>query len=268
MLDAVQEICWPLSLLLLGIWAIQLVRAGLARRYPILLSYLATACLTGAGGYVVHHLVAARLLGRSSYFWYWATAQPLLGLLLFAVFFESFSRMAEQYEGVRRLARPVIYALAAGSVLILGFFLLTHSFETPETRYWTAILLIQQQSVYFTSAGLVLLLLGIRRFFALPVPRNVSVTVGALGVYVVSIASLTAIRSYIGHRFHEFDAAVDVVGLGIYCSCLLFGAVAFSKSGEAVARDRRFDLPAQETLEVAAGRLQHVNEQLLKVVVR
>lgn len=268
MLAELRDLGWPLSLLLLGVWAFQVVRLRLITRYPALFSYLTGALLTSCGGFAVHQMVAAKLLGRSFYFWYWSITQPLLGLLLFAVFFECFTRMAADYEAVRRLGRTVIYALAAGLVAALGVFLLTHSFETPEKRFWTSILLIQQQSVYFATGGTVLLLVAIRRFFALPVPGNIGVTMGALGLYAVGIASMTAVRSYVGHTSHSFDAAMDVFGLGMYCACLLFGAVAFSHKGEVMAKDRRFDMPAREALKAATGRLQDVNEQLLKVVAR
>lgn|GEM_PF-2577300 len=266
--DQVRDICWPLSLAFLGLWAVHLVHLRLAGRYPALFGYLVAAFLTGLGGYIIHHMAAAKLLGRSFYFWYWAVTQPVLWMLLFGVLFESFSRMAEGYEGLRRMGRTVVYGLAIGIVFVLGLVWILDPFENPDKRFWNSVLLIQQQSVYMATAGSVLLLLAIRRFFRLPVSRNVAITLGAFGFYFVSVASMITIRSYVGYQQNSMDDAMDVVGLGIYCVCLLFGATAFSRGGETVVRDRRLDIQAQPALASAAARLRDVNEQMAKAVMR
>ncbi len=268
LLDQIRDICWPLSLALLGLWGFRLVQLRLAFRYPALSGYLATAFLTGCGGYVIHHMVAAKALGRSFYFWYWAVTQPLLWMLLFAVLFECFSRMAEGYDGLRRMGRTVVYGLAIGIVFVLALVWILDPFENPDKRFWNSVLLIQQQSVYLATAGSVLLLLTIRRFFRLPVPRNVAVTLAAFGFYFVSVASMIAIRSHMGHGAHSLDDAMDVVGLGIYCACLLLGAAAFSRQGEAVARDNRLTLDTRAALASASARLRDVNEQMEKALAR
>lgn len=254
-------------MLLLGVWAFRVYRLGLIRRYPALFAYLAGACVVGWGGFAVHHLAASRLLGRSFYFWYWGIAQPLIGFLLFAVLFECFERMAGKYEGVRRLGRQLVYFLAGALAIVIVALLVTHP-DAHENRFWTGVLLLEQQSVYFATGGSVLLLAGIRRFFRLPITRNVGVTLAALGIYVLSVASMTAIRSYMGHLAHGYDAAMDVAGLGMYCACLLFGALAFSESGESIATELRRSLPTRETLLAASNRLEHVSEEMLKAVSR
>ena len=266
--DQVRDLCWPLSLALLGVWAMQIVRLRLSARYPALLGYLTAAFLTGCGGYIAHHMVASSVLGRSFYFWYWAITQPVIWMLLFAVLFECFSRMADGYEGLRRLGQTIIYGVALGIIFVLAIVYLLDPFENPDRRFWNGVLLIQQQTVYMATAAGVLSLLAIRRFFRLPVPRNVAITLGAFGAYFVSVASMIAIRSYVGHLSNSFDNAMDVIGLGIYSTCLLFGAAAFSRRGEMLARDHRLDLRAQQTLASASARLRHVNEQLTKAVVR
>ncbi len=266
--EQIRDICWPLSLALAGIWAFQLLRLGLAKRYPALATYLLVAFATGGGAYFLRTLVDSRLLGRSIYFWYWAVMQPILWLLLFAVLYECFNRMAEGYDGLRRFGRTVVYGLAGGVVFVVGLIWILDPYDNPDPRFWTGVLLTQQQSVYFANAVSVLLLLAVRRFFQLPIPRNVAITLGAFGVYFVSVASMTAVRTYVGYSKPQVDGMMDAAGLAIFCLCLLFGAVAFSRHGEIVARDRRFDMPTRETLAAASGRLQEVHDQLFKAVVR
>jgi hypothetical protein len=266
--EQIRDVSWPLSLALAGIWAFRLLRLGLAKRYPALMTYLVVACAAGGAAYFIRQLVDARLLGHSIYFWYWAVMQPILWLLLFAVLYECFNRMAEGYDGLRRFGRTVVYGLAGGVVFAGALIWILDPYETPDLRFWNGVLLTQQQSVYFANAGSVLLLLAVRRFFQLPVPRNVAITLGAFGVYFVSVASMTAVRMYVGHSLGNLNGMMDAAGLVIYCLCLLFGAVAFSRHGEIVARDRRFDMPTRETLAAASSRLQEVHDQLTKAVVR
>lgn len=267
-LDQIRDVCWPLSLALLGLWMFRLVRLRVASRYPALLGYLVTAFLTGVGGYVIHQMAEAKMMGRSFYFWFWAVSQPVLWMLTFGVLFECFSRMAEGYDGLRRMGRTVVYGFAIGIAFVLALVWILDPFEQPDKRFWNSVLLIQQQSVYLATAGTVMLLLALRRFFRLPVPRNVAVTMGAFGFYVISVAAMIAVRSYVGSGDWALDNAMDVAGLGIYCVCLLFGALSFSQQGETVAHDNRLDVSAQEALMLASTRMRDVNEQIAKAVVR
>ncbi|MBI1353207.1 MAG: hypothetical protein GC160_02595 [Acidobacteria bacterium] len=268
MLQEIRDFCWPLSIALLGLWAVQIIRFRLAKRYSALLAYLVTAFLLGGGGYIAERFLDARWLGHSFYFWYWAASQPVLWLLLFAVVFECFSRMTESYQGLRRLGRLVVLGLAGGVVTVIGLVVILDPFENPNPRFWNSVLLIQQQSVYFATAGSVMLLLAIRRFFNIPVARNLRTTMGVLGVYFISVAAMTAIRSYVGYVSRELDIAVDVAGLVIYCACVLFGAAVFSRGGEDVASDPRISADSADALRSASGRLQEVNAHLLKAVAK
>ena len=268
MLSEIREICWPLSLALLALWALQIFRFRLAKRYPALVTYLLSALGFGVGGFVLDQLRHSAWLGRSAYFWYWATLQPLLWLLLAAMLFECFSRMTEDYQSLRRLGRWVAFGLAGGVLAIMGLVVVFDPFAKPDPKFWNSVLLIQQQSIYFATAASVLLLLGIRRFFRLPVPRNVQTIVGVFGVYFISVAAMMAIRSYVGYVSNEMNYAVDVAGLVIYCGCILYGAMSFSPRGEEVARDPRLDASTADALRSAAGRMQEVNAQLMKVVVK
>jgi hypothetical protein len=186
-------------------------------------------------------------------------------LLFFAVLFECYSRMVDSYDGVRRIGQLVMYGGAGSVAAVLGLILWTNPYVNPET-FWHRVMLVEEQSVYLGTAICIFLLVLLRRFFHLPIPRNVQAVFGAFGFYFSGMAALIVIRSYWGQ---DLTSLLDAGGTALYAICLLSGAWFFRSAGEAREADPRLsEQGRKEVLTTASARLEHVNLQLLRALAK
>ena len=244
------------------LWLARIFQGSLSRQYPALFGYLVLGCIALPTGVFLRDLG-----GVDAYKWYTAVSRPLVWALFFAVLYECYARMVAGYAGVKRIGKLVMYG-AFGSVFALAALLvLADPYAATHANYWYKATLIHEQSVYLAAAFCVFALLLFRRFFRLPVVKNVRVVFGAFGFYFAGMAALIVMRSYVGQ---ELNNVLNLGGLFLSTACPAVGALLFSRAGEEIAADARIGAAAANANEVrdAMGRLDHVNAQLLRALAK
>ena len=244
------------------LWLARIFRGSLSRQYPALFGYLVLGCIALPTGVLLRDVGGVEL-----YKWYHAVSRPLAWALFFAILYECYGRMVADYAGVKRIGKLVMYG-AFGSVFALAALLVvTDPYAATHANYWYKATLIHEQSVYLAAALCVFVLLLFRRFFRLPIAKNVRVVFGVFGFYFAGMAALIVLRSYVGQ---ELNNVLNLGGLLLSTACPAVGALLFSRAGEETATDARLDMAATRASEIkdAMGRLDHVNDQLMRALAK
>lgn len=260
------QLGWLVTILLQGLWAWRIWRAGHRKRYPAVFAYLVFGSASGAitlGLWVSQIIVGPYLLSLYVHFLF----RPITWVLLFAATHEMFRVLAKEYVGLRRLGQLVLYG-ALGSV---GAFLLAVIVANPEAQnelnHYYRLWLIQEQSIYLATALAVITIIVVGRFFSLPMSRNLRVMLGSLGIYFVCMGAFIVSRVFLGSSWNH---VLDWAGLGTYCVCLLIGVLAYSPAGDRVAEDPRLTQRQRhlEALGQAHRRLEEVNMHLVRALAK
>lgn len=247
------------------LWLSRMVRHGLAPRYRALAALLGISALLEGVSLILFYLVLNNPrnpdLSRS-YFWFYVASRPIIWGLFFAVIYDSYARLVKAYPAVRRAGRLITYG-AVGSVVATGVFLAaSNPSQVGDPRFWRGMTSLNEQSVYLGAAIAFVLVLGLQKFYGLPLSRNAALIVGVFGIYFVGCSLL---HVGIGHSGKE-TALFNLVGVSLYVACLSYGCLRFSPRGEAIAQDARFALPnAQGASTQAAAQLDELNLQLMRV---
>ncbi len=256
------EALWLGAQLLATIWAIRIWRLGLIRRYSILFTYLALVAPIQFVGYFLYSS-SVSVGGQKAYNVFWVVFTPLHWVLWFGVTFEVYGHMLENYAGIRKLGRIVLYAALAGAALVVATLLYADPYRIPDLNRWKSFWLKQEQGVSLGIAGLVFVLLLFKRTFRLAVCRNVQLVFATFGLYFAGIAALLVVRTYVGPDFRHLR---DIISLVLYASCLAVGGGLFSGTGEAQKPPLDDGDPRPAMASRAAEQLQSFNDRLVRVL--
>ena len=253
---------WATTLALQGVWAARIWRSSLTRRYPILFPYLCTLTVLGVIGYT---LLAAevRVFDRAAYTLFWMYTRPLDWALLFLLIFEVYRYILEDYQGLCKLGKWVLYAALMGVVVLIGALALIDPFQGAVLNRWHRFWLILERDIYLAVAVIVFMLLMFKRLFRLSTPRNVHLIFASFGLYFAGQAAFSVLRMYMGPWFNGVS---NVGSLLLYAFCLGLGAALFSRAGEEKPVRRR---PLEEytaTAQAASKQLDTLNRRLVEAL--
>lgn len=242
----------------------RLARLGLVRRYTILAIYLAFA----AGQSLILAYFARRsvlLWGTSAYAWLYAAARPILWTLYFLVILELYSRMIEDFPGLRRLGRMVSLGTLGGVALVCFLLAASGRVAAAGPDPILAALAVQERSVFVGLAALVAGLLVFVVWFRIAIPRNVWVLTACWGAYFALGAALSVLREHYGAPFVPWRNLLSAV----FFFLVMLGANLFvSRAGErrVLAAGWVFR-PRDSGLEAAlALQLQSFNQILVRAL--
>lgn len=257
-LDAV-FIC---TLVLQSVWAFRLWTLSLTRRYPVLFLYLWSYSLLGA---IAYGLMVSRLefFGYSGYMLFWVGTRPLVWVLLFLLIFEVYSFVLEDYRGLQRLGRLVLYGVLTGVGSLIGLLAYVDSFEGAALNRWHKFWLIVDRDVYLAIVAVVFLLLMFKRLFGLKTPKNVQLVFTCFGLHFAGVAVFTVLRAYLGP---SFSTASNVGSILVYALCLSLGAVMFSRRGETKPARKFSTSQYLATARGASQQLESLNQRLAEVL--
>ena len=215
------QIGWLLTLVLQAVWAVRIWRAGHVRRYPAVFAYLAFSSVSGA--ITLALWVSQSFIGeyRVSLFGH-LIFRPVTWILFFAVVHEMYHALAERYVGLRRVGQLVLYGALGSVAAFLILVTLTDPYSAKELNHYYRLWLIQEQSVYLSTALAVMAIIVVGRFFALPMSRNLRTILGTLGIYFIGMGAMIVLRSFLGSGWNH---VLDAGGLALYCLCLAIGNV-------------------------------------------
>ena len=250
------------TLVLQSVWAFRLWKLSLVRRYPVLFLYLWSSSLLGA---IAYALLVSRLevFGRSGYMMFWVGTRPLVWALLFFLIFEVYSFVLEDYRGLRRLGRLVLYGSLTGVVFLIGVLACVDNFEGAALNRWHKFWLIIDRDIYLAIMAVVFLLMMFKQLFRLKIPRNVQIVFTSFGLYFAGVSVFTVLRAYLGP---SFNTASNIGSILLYALCLALGTAMFSRRGEAKP-ERKFSTSQYlATARGASQQLESLNQRLAEVL--
>jgi hypothetical protein len=261
---ALRDFFWYAEIVLRTALLARLIHLGLVRRYPVLATLL--------GFTVVRSLVLAFLMktggglfGQRSYSALYVPTQPIIWVLYFLLILELYSIMLEDFPGVRRLGRLVLYT-ALGTVAGVCSVLILVEQQTAADGYPVlSFLALQERSIFLGLGVLTLLLLLFVAHYQLSIPRNVWVLVASFGGYFLANALLVAVRWYLGG---EFTPIRNVLSPLLVLAAFLGSVAMLSKAGEAEKRpiSSLWGARNRELEATLAQELRGFNRVLLKVL--
>lgn len=214
-----------------GIQLILLARlflAGVARRYPVLTVYLGFGVVRGA--LMVYLLQSGkRLLGLQGYGLVYVVTQPVLWVFYFLLLLEFYSVILEDFPGVRRLGRLVLFSALVAVTLVCCVVIVLDEQAGMDPYPVLAYLVVQERSIFLSLSALTLSLLWFAWHFRLSIRRNVWVLCACFGGYFLAGAMVLTLRRYFGQDF----APLRNLSNALFYFVALLGAVLFlSKAGE------------------------------------
>ena len=252
------------------IWALQLVwvgriwKLGFARRYPVLLTYLAPSTVLGAGIFILGrvYVMSSESPDGVVYYWAWVATKQLYWTLLFCVLVEVHNRTLEQFRGFQRLGHLFISV----SLGLVGCLFLVMTLLGPARASIRRFLESQQLSIFLALTLFSTLLILFAAYFRLDVPENLRVI---YGVIAVSVTSATIFRALGDMGLLEQIASVGATRINslIYLGCLTVGVLRFSAAGEGCreALDSPITAGADVGRDVTQG-LESLNQQLARIL--
>jgi hypothetical protein len=227
-IPVVVDLLWCGGILLEMILAARLWMSRLARRYPVTSVYLGFAAIRSIALVCAAHS-GARLFGLQGYGVMYLVTQPLVWMFYFLLILEFYSRMTEEFPGIRRLGRLVSLSALFGAALVCCVLAACDEHAGAEHYPFLSYLFLQQRSVFFCLSALTLLLLLFAAHYRLPVCRNVWILYACFGGYFLVNALLFTLRRYFGEAF---ASSRDLLGNLAYFVSLLGGCLFVSRGGE------------------------------------
>jgi hypothetical protein len=206
-----------------------------------------------------------RFFGLDSYGLVYSVAQPVVWTLYFLIVLELYSAALEEFPGIRRFGRLVLFsALAAMALACAGLILLDQRVGVDPYPF-LGYLVLQERSVFVALSAVTLLLLLFIGHYRIPVRRNVLILWTCFGGYFIFSAVLRTLRWHFGA---EFAPVRNVSNTVFYILALLGATIFLSRSGETEFRPMRPMWGGRNReLEVALSlQLRNLNEALVKVL--
>ena len=243
----------------------RLRQLGLVRRYPVLFLYGAFELVREAL-LLYLRLSDARILGLRGYGLVYVVTEPVVWGLYFLLVLELYSRMVEEFPGLRRLGRLAMYSALAGVTAAVCLLMALDRQAGYDEYPWLSYLALQQRGVYLALSAIMLLLLLFVAHYRLSIRRNVWVLCGCFGGYFLSSAILVTLREHYGKVF--VDPWRNVLPPLSYLVALLAGVLFVTKEGEQQSRPISvlWARPSAELEAALALRLQGFNQVLVKVL--
>lgn len=265
MLDrSLSDALWYAAFAFHAILAARVLQFGFVSRYPFLFSYLVFTVARNTALVALRHN-GLRLAGRNGYSTVYIFTQPIVWLAYFLVIMELYSRMLDEFPGVRRLGRIVMVSGLVLVGLVAGALMLVDQPAGFDPWPFLSQLALQQRTAYLSLGGLTLLLLVFILHYRLPISRNVWVLYACFGGFFLVSALLFALRRYFGAAFQPWR---DVVGALAHTLALGFSVLMISKAGETERRPISTIWGQRDPrLEAAlSAQLQGFNQVLVKAL--
>ncbi len=244
--------------------AVRLSVLGLGGRYPVLWGYL---CFEVARGCSLAYLryTGLRLGGRNGYSLVYLLTQPVEWTLYFLLILELYSLMLDDFPGIRRLSRLVMFSALAAVALAIGAVIVLDEQAGLDHYPFISYLILQHRSVFMCLSALTLLLLLFVAHYRLPIRRNVWVCYASFGGFFVANGIVFTVRRSLGDVFHQ---SMNLIQSLLYLSALLGPVLFLSKAGESDARSVRpvWSTGDQELEAALSSQLRGFNQLLLKVL--
>lgn len=238
--------------------------SGLTARYPVTVT-----CLVFSAGRMAAELYlwssGIRLFGRDGYGLVYLVTQPILWILYFLVVLELYSVTLDEFPGIQRLGKLVLFSALGAVALACGTLMVVDHEAGIDPSPFLLHLALQQRSVFITLSAVTLLLLLFIGHYRLPVPRNVLILWACFGGYFISSAVLLTLRWHFGA---DFKPIRDLSNAVFYFLALAGATIFLSRAGETETRPIR-PLWGGRSRELELNlslQLQNFNEALVKVL--
>jgi hypothetical protein len=258
------QVFWYVEIALRAFLLARVLQLGLAKRYPVLTTLL--GFMTARSVVSIFLLQAGKQgIYSRAYSWVYVVSQPILWVLYFLFILELYSRMLEEFPGIRRLGRLVLYSALGLTTALCGVLIAVDHQAGRETYPFLAMLVLQERSVFLGLGALTLLLLLFVAHYRLSIPRNVWVLVACFGGYFLGNATLLTLRRYFGDGFMPIRNLVSPL---LVLSALSGALILLSKAGELETRpmSRLWKAQDPELEENLAFQLRGFNRALGKVL--
>ena len=237
--------------LLLRMYQLQLVR-----RYPI-----ATVCLSFSL-FRTSGILYLSLTGNvPAYGWLYFATQPILWILYFLLILELYSLVLEDFPGIRRLVRIVLFSGLAVVALVCCVVMILEEESGSIRQPLAAFLVLQDRNVFLCLSALTTLFFLFVSFYRLPICRNLWVLSACFGGYFILSSALSASFRYFGDTF---TFARNLANSVSYLGALSCASLLLSRAGESEVH--RLPLPwrrGNQELEFALlGELRDFNQVL------
>lgn len=180
-------------------------------RYPYFYAYIWTVLLSDG---ICHVLYAA---GPSTYQANWWIFEFITAIVGFGITWEIFEQMLLPYRGVQRLARGVLLTLFA-----LVFIRTAAAWKGTPLRSLMPTTVELEQNLRVLQALLLLVIVGLIAYYALPMGRNVKLMLWGYGTYLGVYVVLLTVRSEWGSSFDAFESVLPPLA---YCVTLVVWCV-------------------------------------------
>lgn len=258
------QVVWYAGIVVEAILVARLLQLRLAKRYPVLYVYLCFGVVRGTSlAYLLHS--RQRLFDRNGYELVYIVTQPIQWGLYFLLILELYSLMLEDFPGIRRLGRLVMFAALASVTLACCALIVVDEQAGFDHYPFISYLILQRRSVFFCLSTLTLALLLFAAYYRLPIRRNLWIVYASFGGFFVANALLLTLRRYFGDVFRQ---SASLMGALFYFSALLGVVLFLSKAGETESRPISVVWGRRNTeLEAAlSSQLQSFNQLLLKTL--
>src|SRR5712692_3645186 len=145
--------------LLTRMWQLKLFN-----RYPI-----ATACLSFSLFRATAVLCLSQMGNIRAYFWLFYTTQPILWVLYFLLLLEFYSLMLEEFPGIRRLARILLFSGLGTAVTVCSILMILEKPSGSIQAPWLAFSVLQDRSVFLCLSALTALFFLLVSYYRLPI---------------------------------------------------------------------------------------------------
>ena len=259
-----RQVFWYIEIALRGLLLARVLQMGLAKRYPVLTTLLG---FTTARSLVSMFLERAGTRGISgaAYSWVYVIGQPIIWVLYFLFILELYSRMLEEFPGIRRLGQLVLFSALGLATILCCVLMVVDQQAGRETYPFLAFLVLQERSVFLCLGALILLLLLFVAHYRLSIPRNVWVLVACFGGYFLGNATLLTLRRYFGEDFMPIRNLVSPL---LVLSALSGALILLSQAGELETRpmSRLWKTQDPELEQALAFQLRGFNRALGRVL--
>jgi hypothetical protein len=237
---------------------------GLIARYPATAGCVVfSACRTLGALYLAGNSV--RVFGIDGYGLFYVATQPILWAFYFFVVLELYTRALEEFPGLCRLGRLMMFSSLAGIAVASASLILVDERAGIDPYPFLGYLALQERSIFIALSALTLVLLFFLGYFRVPVRRNVWTLWLCFGGYFLFSALLLTLRWYFGAAFAGIRSFSNAA---FYLLALLGGIIWLSPAGETEVRFLAppFGGPRQDLERALSLELQNFNAALVKVL--
>lgn len=217
-LSATDYLLWAISWALLVLTCGATLKRRLVHEYPVFFAYAAFHVLRSAVLFAIHHG-----MGAADYFYAYWTAQAISIVLGFAVIYELYCRVFQNYDAIQQVGGM---AFACAAVVLLGAALLTLA-SAPGADAPGIIkgVVLLERSVRVMQCGLLLFLFVLASYFGLPWQNYLFGIALGFGVFASIELAAIAVRSQTGviaaRALSQVNAVAYSCGVMIWLCYLL-----------------------------------------------